>query len=63
MTGLVSTSRAMRSISALAAAASSSLLELQHKIFALTDIFNSLILHLLECVVDGLPLGIKDGSA
>jgi hypothetical protein len=32
-----------------------------HEIFALADVFNPLISHLLECVVDGLSLGIKNG--
>ena len=36
--------------------------EVQDEIFALADVFYALVLHLLECAVDGLSLRIEDSA-
>ena len=61
ITGLVRTSRAMRSTSARAAGSGSAVVEGELKKLALADVGDSGVAHFAQGVVDGLSLGVEDG--
>ena len=60
MTGLVSTSRAMRSTSALRFFAAQPAIERELEILSLANFFQAFVAHLLERTVDGFALGIEN---
>ena len=62
ITGLVSTSRAMRSTSAFAHPRSCHRAQRELEVFPLANILDARVLHSFECAMDGLPLRVEDSA-
>ncbi len=62
ITGLVRTSRAMRSASASAAFGLQAVLQRQHKVLALAHVGDALVFHPPQSIRDRLALRIQDGT-